>query len=225
MRSGIYVLASFGIIGMAGATGGTVTFAPVGSTTVGPGENVRFDIIVTTQVLQGFDAADVVVGTPDAGDMAFEFSPEWDAAFLNLTGPVNNVGFYPRDVFVGGNNPTAVGASLRIGTLTVGTTGLGSGTYSLEVSSVTDGGISKLSRGDLRDLLTGSTTFIVACAAADVDCDGDVDLVDFRDLYQCVSGPGVMVATSCIHYDTDADQDVDLMDAQQHMLRFTGIRK
>lgn len=224
MRRGMHALMVLGVIGMSGALGGTITFTPMGPTTVGPGEDVHFDLIVATQALPGFDAADVVVGTPSAGSLTFAFSPEWDAAFLNLTGPVNNVGFYPRDVFVGGNNPTPVGTGLRIGTLTVATAGLSSGTYLLEVNHLTDGGISKLSRGDLRDPLAGSATFSVACAAVDMDCDGDIDLADSQDLAICLAGPGAAVTASCVRYDSDADMDVDLKDVQQQMLRFTGAR-
>ena len=54
--------------------------------------------------------------------------------------------------------------------------------------------------------------------AADIECDGDVDLADYAVLADCLSGPGgapgfVSPSQSCLDYfDLDADADVDLVD-------------
>ncbi|UCG16924.1 MAG: M4 family metallopeptidase [Phycisphaerales bacterium] len=50
------------------------------------------------------------------------------------------------------------------------------------------------------------------CALADIDGDGDTDLVDFEILAGCLSGPGGGVETGCELTDLNGDADVDLRD-------------
>lgn len=209
-------------LGIASALGATASFLPVAGTTVPPGTDVVFDIVVQVGSLTSFDAADIVIGAPDAGEVLFTYAPEWDQAFLNITGPLNDVGFYPQDVFVGGNNPSTVGTSLRLGTVTLKTSGLAEGTYIVQISNTIDGGVSKLSRGDLRDPLNGSATFTIQCASIDSDCDGDLDLIDYTDMPSCVTGPGQTASSSCLRFDADGDNDVDLSDVQSDFTDFTG---
>ncbi len=206
------------------ALGATAVFVPTGTTTVPPGSGVAFDVFVNVGSLTSFDAADVVIGASDGSGISFEYSPEWDAAFQNKTTPVVGLGFYVHDVFVGGNNPSNVGASLKLGTITVSTAGLAEGSYTVEINSVKDGGISKLSRGDLRDALSGSATFVVQCVTADVECDGDVDLADYREFRLCLGAPAQPASAACIHWDTDGDSDVDLTDTRELLNSFTGNR-
>jgi hypothetical protein len=211
-------------LGASFALGATATFLPLGSTTVPPGTDVKFDVVLSVATISAFDAADMVIGSHQATDVSLAFSAEWDAAFANVIMVSDPLGFYPQDVFASGNNTVSVGASLKLGTITLNTTGLGEGTYNVMISSAIDRDNSKLSRGDLRDLLSGAATFDIECIAADADCDGDFDLPDFGGLRSCLLGPGQGVSPQCQRYDTDADGDVDMMDAGTHLLGFTGAR-
>ena len=202
--------------------GATATFTPVGPTIVEPGTGVTFDVTLSVSSIASFDAADVVIGASNAHSLVFTYSPEWDVAFANVTDPLAGVGFYSTDIFVGGNNPSAIGTSLRIGTVIVDTQRMPPGVYSVQINSTVDQGVSKLSRGDLRDPLNGSTTFTVLCAAMDSDCDGDVDLIDTGGLPSCLGGPGNSASSGCQGFDFDEDHDVDLRDWQMQMTRFTG---
>lgn len=56
----------------------------------------------------------------------------------------------------------------------------------------------------------------------DFDGDGDVDLLDFALLINCMGGPGVQVDGDCLEADSDADADVDLADAAWLWVRFDG---
>ena len=61
----------------------------------------------------------------------------------------------------------------------------------------------------------------VACDA-DFDCDGDVDLFDFDEWLNCVSGPDEKPSPECISLDFDDDNDVDWADFAVFQLAFTG---
>ncbi len=211
-------------LGASAALGAAATFLPVGPTTVPPGTEVQFDVSLSVATIASFDAADVVIGSPNATNVSFAYSPEWNAAFAQVIAPLQDVGFYPQDVYASGNNPTSVGTSLKLGTVTLDTRGLAEGVYSVMISSATDHGISKLSKGDLRDLVNGSATFTIECIAADADCDGDFDLVDFSGLPSCLQGSGHSVSPLCRRYDTDGDGDVDMVDARTLSMNFTGAR-
>jgi len=56
----------------------------------------------------------------------------------------------------------------------------------------------------------------------ELDCDGDVDLVDFGAFAACLTGPGGGVSLGCLPADYDEDGDVDLADAGSFQLLFTG---
>jgi len=64
--------------------------------------------------------------------------------------------------------------------------------------------------------------FWFAPAAADCNVDGCVDLVDFRALPVCLSGPAASVATGCTCSDIDRDNHVDLSDFAGFQRGFTG---
>ena len=139
----------------------TATFTPVGPTQVPAGTNVIFDVTVTVGTLSGFDAADVVIGASNAFDLSFAYSAQWTSAFSTVSNPSFDVGFYPQDVFVGGNNPTSVGTTKLLGTVTVDTTGLVDGVYQLRIDNATDS-VSTLARAGSAEPLNGSVNFIVA---------------------------------------------------------------
>jgi hypothetical protein len=59
---------------------------------------------------------------------------------------------------------------------------------------------------------TGRPAHLFALPCADVDNDGFIDLADLRSFYNCLTGPGGVVAPSCLRADLDFDGDADLAD-------------
>ncbi len=73
-------------------------------------------------------------------------------------------------------------------------------------------------------ILVGSNTVTVTvdCAPGDNDCDGDVDLDDYKAFAECLNGPLDVPSTSCLQkFDLDADGDIDAQDFQV-MQQFLG---
>lgn len=58
--------------------------------------------------------------------------------------------------------------------------------------------------------------------AADLDCDGDVDLDDFAVLADCLGGPEAGLFPDCEAPDLDGESDVDLSDFAAFSQAFTG---
>jgi hypothetical protein len=57
----------------------------------------------------------------------------------------------------------------------------------------------------------------------DCNSDGCVDLVDYDDLDDCLSGPdGGLLFPDCNCFDVDGDSDVDLSDIARFQAEFTG---
>ena len=56
----------------------------------------------------------------------------------------------------------------------------------------------------------------------DSDLDGDIDLIDARDLQNCFTGSGGGVPEGCETMDLDADDDVDLIDHTIWATMMTG---
>ena len=57
----------------------------------------------------------------------------------------------------------------------------------------------------------------------DCNSDGWVDLVDYGDFEDCLSGPdGELLLSKCNCFDLDGDVDVDLRDAVRFQAGFTG---
>ncbi|NOT00183.1 MAG: hypothetical protein HOP29_06105 [Phycisphaerales bacterium] len=202
------------VCGAATAWGATAAFVPLGPTTVPAGTDVSFDVVLTVGTIPDFDAADVVIGSADVAGLVFTYSPEWTGGMLNVTPPLAGLGVYPHDVFAGGNNPVPVGAGLRIGTVTVGTTGLLDGAYAVQINGVSDGGVSALSRGDLRDLIVGSATITVACPGG--PCDDDDVCTANRCVGSCQYPP---VAFG----DVNDDGGVDIFDILCVLDGFSGV--
>lgn len=203
--------------------GATATFVPVGPTVVAPGDSVRFEVVLTTTAMAGFSAADVIIGSQQATNILFVYSPAWTLAFQNVTAAIPDV-FYPQDVFVGGNNPTSVGTTLLLGTVTVDTHGMVEGSYTVRVDPAIDHGFSRLSLGDARDPIVGTATFDVKCPSGDVECDADLDLLDYTVFETCFAGPEVILEGLCLTFDFNGDGDVDLEDVAQFANGFTGVR-
>lgn len=142
------------------ARAATATFTPVGPTHVEAGTNIVFQVTVAVSTLPGFDAADVVIGSDDATDLAFSYSSQWTSAFSTVSTPTFDVGFYAQDVFVGGNHSASVGTSLLLGTITVNTTGMANGAYQLRIENSVDG-VSTLARSGTPEALNGSGAFTI----------------------------------------------------------------
>ncbi len=58
----------------------------------------------------------------------------------------------------------------------------------------------------------------------DSDGDGDVDLHDYVDFFDCMNGPGVDSDPPCDTFDADGDRDVDLREFAAIQNAFTGRR-
>jgi hypothetical protein len=57
---------------------------------------------------------------------------------------------------------------------------------------------------------------------ADLDADGDVDLVDFATFQVCFGGYGVRPRAGCGAADLDGDEDVDLSDFAAFSMEYGG---
>lgn len=65
------------------------------------------------------------------------------------------------------------------------------------------------------DASAGSVVFAVgnSTLTSDYDADGDVDLIDFAELSECVSGPNITgISPGCSFFDREEDSDIDLLD-------------
>lgn len=56
----------------------------------------------------------------------------------------------------------------------------------------------------------------------DSDGDGDVDVLEYRMLKDCLSGPTAPASINCARWDRNGDEDVDLFDVAGFMQFFTG---
>jgi len=218
-------LAALVVLAASSAWGASATFTPLGDIAVAPGIPVQYSVIISAQTLPGFDAADIVIGSNHARDVAFAYSAVWQTAFLNVTPPTPDLGLYKQDVFVGGNNPSSVGQSLVLGIVTVDTTGMIEGSYEVRIDAdLRVDQLSALVLAGVREDLSGSGTFSIVCPPADPECDNDVDLNDYRLLYPCVAGPGRTPTDQCLRYDMDGDVDVDFADVGKFVRQFSGPR-
>ena len=141
------------------AVGATAVFAPAGPTQVPRGEQITFAVTLTASA-SGFNSADVVIGSNTVADIAFAYSPAWISSFANVTSVSYDNSFYGNDVYVGGNNPSQVGQSLLLGTITIDTAGTSVGDHSIVISHAMDG-ISMLGLNGVPDPLAGTVTFQV----------------------------------------------------------------
>ncbi len=120
------------------AFAGTITFTP-DKATVLAGEKVKFDLTLSSlDVLSAFDSIDVVVGAPDGLVIQdFVFSAESIAGSI-FQAVTPDVGKYIDDTKFGFFGLAPLGTPFNLGSLTVDTTGLEIGKYTLVVSFDTD---------------------------------------------------------------------------------------
>lgn len=87
-----------------------------------------------------------------------------------------------------------------------------SGTIGQPDAGVLSGGEFELSGG-----------FWFPVSADDCNSDGFVDLIDYKDTDECISGPGGgLPLPECNCFDIDGDGDVDLSDVAKFQNQFTG---
>ncbi|MFH0980771.1 MAG: PEP-CTERM sorting domain-containing protein [Planctomycetota bacterium] len=154
---------------------GTATFTAVGDLNpatpniaeVLPNTIAVFSIRISTTNPDGFETADLIIGAnglPGPVDPNFVYDPAWLAAFASVVSPpiyATGVFGYERLVYVGGGNPTSVGTSLALGTLSLATTGLVVGdTRTVKIDSVQDG-FSGLSRLGILEGISGIGTISI----------------------------------------------------------------
>ncbi len=207
------------------ALAGTVTFTPIGPTTVTPGTDVLFQLDVTADAAGGFATADIIIGANQANDVRFVFDQAWLNAFINIISQ-NSDQFYAQDYYISGNNgasSNSVGTTIVAGVVIVGTLGLPEGTYTVKVDSAMDRQFSNLSIGGVKETLLGASSFTIQCAAADGNCDGKVNADDFSSMAACLQGPGQPILVGCGAYDTDADGDVDVEDYAVLTNQYNGL--
>ena len=120
------------------AFAGTVTFDALGSTSVIAGETVQFDLTINRDGNAMFNLANIVAGSNDLGIVSFDYAQSWlDAASFPPSAPVSTGFAWPSDLFFGGFLAAGTPGAL-VGTLTVDTTGLALGEYTVAVDSNTD---------------------------------------------------------------------------------------
>lgn len=204
--------------------GATATFVAVGPTTVPPGTNVVFDIVIQANDPLGFDSADIVIGSADAVGISFAYSSAWNLSFDNVTTPVAGLGFYANDIFVGANSAAPVASGILLGTLTISTAGMVEGSFDVRIDPAIDSGVSRVTLDGTMEPLAGSAIFTIECASADTDCDGDVDLLNLADLQACMTGPAAVPQAACDPQDINRDGRVDLKDASVLAMQFTGTK-
>jgi hypothetical protein len=181
------------------ADAATATFTPLGPTQVEIGADMVFEVTVAVTGLSGFNTADVIIGANNVTDLTFAYSAAWLSAFASVTTPQYDIGFYQQSVFVGGNHPTSVGASLQLGSVTIHTACLPPGDYRIDISNASDG-FSTLGLNGQPEPLNGFATFAV------------------------VGPPSCTVAAppEVTQFDSNAGTGVTLVDLK--MNRYLGIR-
>lgn len=135
------------------AFAGFVSFDPEKASVL-PGEPAVFGVTLVSDTLGDIQGADVVLGSDDVA-FGFQYSDEWGSAMVNVSTP-SPLGIFPFDLFVGGNGPLPIGlSSILLGTVTVETTGLAEGQYSIFVDSSRDG-FSSIGLGTTFDPISGT---------------------------------------------------------------------
>ena len=75
-----------------------------------------------------------------------------------------------------------------------------------------------MSKGDLE--ITGGFWFRLN--RGDCNADGGVNLFDYGDWVQCITGPEGRLPDGCVCFDLDNDRDVDLFDLAEFQMSFNG---
>jgi PEP-CTERM motif len=152
------------LIGFVGssAMGGTIDFG--GDVTIDRGVDspmVDFDLMITDfGAAAGYNAVDVIVGSDDGLAVSFAMNTPGVTQFFG--GSAADTSVYAsgwKFGYFGTTSPTPTAQLL--GTLTVDTTGLAEGQYTVQINGDTDGGKSVLTAGVTTEPLIGSATITV----------------------------------------------------------------
>lgn len=136
MNPARFVCAIGAALAAAPALASVASFDPPNASVIA-GTTIQTQLDVTTETLSDFDFAYLLVGSDDAADLGFGFDSDWSTAFNNnVSGPFfDGEGIYAQEVVLGGdNNNVGVGAtSLTVGMLSIETTGMALGNYSVSI--------------------------------------------------------------------------------------------
>ncbi|MCP4591094.1 MAG: PEP-CTERM sorting domain-containing protein [bacterium] len=127
--------------------GGYADFTPAIVDNVIAGTPIIVDVDLVEDGLGDFDAAFALIGSDSATNLSFSFSTDWTTEFSTTYGPTNaDGGLYAQGVYVGGEGGSGVGG-ITMGTLTIDTTGMLDGDYTVEIDSGYDDDTSGLYSG------------------------------------------------------------------------------
>ena len=149
----------FEVLAASPEQGAVLEFVSTGPTTVSAGTPVVFDLTISTNTLPEFQAADALIGC-DGARFTFEYSDEWLESFAFIQDP-RPMGVYAHDLYVGGFAINGVGSTFPLGTITVDTRGLSTGSYALVVNSSISPGQASVALGVDSEPLDGQTVFTV----------------------------------------------------------------
>lgn len=166
-----YALTMFmAVFATSNAFGGIVTYDRLTTDDVA-GVDQIFNVFVSTDA-KGIDSASILINSDDTLNFSWVYSSEWNSAFGSVTPASPGPPFFITSMFLGASTPVSgeppsVGTSIWVGILTIDTTGLADGTYTVftdfdrETPFVGPGGISTLSFQGADDSLFGSGSFVV----------------------------------------------------------------
>ena len=153
------------------AIAGTVLFTP-STLSLEAGQTAEVQVTVTTDEIGSFDALSMTVGSDDLALTQFTYAQAFSDA-LSFSFAPRTAGFYESDWLVLGVLADAVDTTV-VGVVTIDTTGLYAGDYTIRVDPTVDG-TSELARGVLTETLSGTLTVSVSGEAAPEDPDPDPD--------------------------------------------------
>ncbi len=165
------------------AMGGTVAFDPPRAT-VAPGETAEFLVTVQSTDLARFDTVNLLFSSDTSGlGLTFVFDPSFETSLEPV--PPAPFDAFPSDLFAGGVNFDLWETPVVVGTLSIDTTGLGSGIHDdiiglrpdqeqVTISTV----LSEATFGTTREPLSGTASLVISDPETDADGDGVDDPVD-----------------------------------------------
>ncbi len=143
--------------------GATITFAPTNaSVTAGTPITTDLELFWAVPVFNSHNAT-ILLGSNDATDLSFSIDAAWTAAFTTVPAVVvEEFGNFAQEVTIRGEGNTLPGSqtSVMVGTLTIDTTGMANGNYSVGV----DDTVSELEIFDeetVYDSISGAFSFTI----------------------------------------------------------------
>ena len=141
------------------AYGGIATFGDVQNDVLA-GTDAILNVTIAVETLAAFDGVDCIVGWHEAGDLTFEYHPDFIAAtMIQLPPAYDEHAYYMNDAKLGGTQfgaPISDTTPILMGTVTLETDGLAVGNYIVEINYAEDGNYSKLGLAGVTEELNGS---------------------------------------------------------------------